>query len=157
MALAHKGRPVAGVVYAPALGKLYHGIQGGGAYLEDRERGRSGPLAVSGRTDGLIALASRSHEDDRVLALYETFRDVIREILPVGSSLKGCLIAEGAGDVYYRFNPIWQWDTAAMQCIVQEAGGTVAYLDGREIRYNCEETRHPMGFYVLNSRANLWL
>lgn len=148
---------VVGVVYAPVLGKLYYAVRGEGAYLEDRGEGSVRQLQVSGRHDELVALASRSHEDPKVLGLYERFGAVISEVRQVGSSLKGCLIAEGIGDVYYRFGPIWQWDTAAMQCIVEEAGGLVAYLDGSEILYNVEEVRHPQGFYVLNSRVNLWL
>ena len=145
------------MVYAPVQGRLYWAVRGEGAYLEDRIEGTIRRLQVSGRSDGLVALASRSHEDPEVLGLYDRFGDVISEVRPVGSSLKGCLIAEGVGDVYYRFKAIWQWDTAAMQCIVEEAGGLMAYLDGSEILYNVEEVRHPQGFYVVNSRVNVWL
>ena len=144
-------------MYAPVLAKLYYAVRGEGAYLEDRGEGSVRRLQVSGRCDDLVALASRSHEDPEVLGLYERFGAVISEVRPVGSSLKGCLIAEGVGDVYYRFKSIWQWDTAAMQCIVEEAGGLVAYLDGSEILYNVEEVRHPQGFYVVNSGSNVWL
>jgi 3'(2'), 5'-bisphosphate nucleotidase len=54
----------------------------------------------------------------------------------MGSSLKFCLIAEGAADVYPRHGPTWEWDTAAAQCILEEAGGTVTDLEGNSIRYN---------------------
>lgn len=157
IALSYKGRAEIGVVYWPEAQKLYYASRGQGACLEDRKNKTERELHVSQRKEELVALLSRSHEMGREAALYEDVSPVIQEVRKVGSSLKGCLIAEGTGDVFYRFTPIWQWDTAAMQCIVEEAGGIMEHLDGSQIIYNREAVRLPQGFYILNSRVNHWL
>lgn len=144
-------------MYAPALKKLYYALRGKGAYLEDGLMKSIQEIHVSKKKEDLIALLSRSHSMTKELQFLQEFHEVIAESIEVGSSLKGCLIAEGKADVYYRFEPIWQWDTAAMQCIVEEAGGVMEYVDGSKIRYNLESVKHPQGFYMLNNRANLWL
>jgi len=73
----------------------------------------------------------------------------------MGSSLKGCLVAEGKADVYYRFQPTMEWDTAAMQCIVEEAGGVFRQMDGREMMYNREDCCNRLGFYAASPLALL--
>ena len=66
----------------------------------------------------------------------------------MGSSLKFCLVAEGAADVYPRTVPTFEWDTAAAQCVVEAAGGTVTTRDGRRLRYNKDDLRNPSVFTV---------
>ena len=72
----------------------------------------------------------------------------------MGSSLKGCVIAKGEAEVYYRFNPTMEWDTAAMQCIVEEAGAIFKQMDDSEMLYNREDSLNSKGFYIINSMKN---
>jgi 3'(2'), 5'-bisphosphate nucleotidase len=129
-------RPRAGVVFAPALGKLWLGAAGAGAALHAiapseappplSDRGT--PIAVRPRPDlDLIAVASRSHLDPET----QRFLDVlpIRERRSIGSSLKFCLVAQGEADVYPRFGPTMEWDTAAGQAVLEAAGGRVTLPD----------------------------
>lgn len=82
--------------------------------------------------------ASRSHRDARTQALLDALPD--SEVVGCGSSLKFCRIAEGAIDLYPRFGPTSEWDTAAGQAILEAAGGQVLTLDGRPLRYNQRDT-----------------
>jgi 3'(2'), 5'-bisphosphate nucleotidase len=133
IALVEKGRPVLGVVFAPALGsqgQLYAGRIGQGAHLKDgsgvREiRCRAVPEA------GLAVVASRSHGDVDTLRQFLSGRPV-DSIRSVGSSLKLCLVAAGQADLYPRLGPTMQWDTAAGQAILEAAGGSVRQLDDGE-------------------------
>ena len=72
----------------------------------------------------------------------------------MGSSLKGCLIASGDAEIYYRYNPTMEWDTAAMQCIVDNAGGIFRQMDGSEMTYNRVDSLNAKGFYAINSEDN---
>ena len=78
----------------------------------------------------------------------------LKNFVKVGSSLKGCMIATGAADVYYRHNPTMEWDTAAMQCIVEEAGAIFRQMDDTEMLYNRENSLNYKGFYIINSMRN---
>ena len=72
----------------------------------------------------------------------------------MGSSLKGCVVAKGDAEVYYRFNPTMEWDTAAMQCIAEEAGAVFMQMDDTPMVYNREDNRNSKGFYIINNIAN---
>jgi len=143
IALIRGGEPLLGVVYVPVSGDLSHAIQGGGAYL--REGGEVRPLATrpfSLQSPGLRVVASRSHLSA------ETSRFISHLDSPVlvsrGSSLKFLMLATGLAEVYPRLSPTSEWDTAAAQCILVEAGGRVqSYLEGKPLRYNKENLRNP--------------
>jgi 3'(2'), 5'-bisphosphate nucleotidase len=90
---------------------------------------------------GLTALASRMHLDAATQTRLEHLR--VRSVDHVGSSLKFCLIAEGAADVYPRHAPTMEWDTAAGQAVLVAAGGTVIDLDGEPLRYGKPGFRNP--------------
>ncbi len=134
IALIDGGVPVAGVVYAPALGRLWTGALGAGAAASGPD---GAPLrAIVARAPeaaGLVAVASRSHRD----AATEAFlaEQPIAGLRSVGSSLKFCLVAEGEADVYPRFGPTMEWDTAAGQAVLEAAGGRVVCPDGAPFRY----------------------
>lgn len=142
IALIEKGVPVAGVVYAPALGDLYAGA-GPGTALHWREGERDRPLAV--RTPpaaGITAVASRSHgENDQTEAFLARFP--VAERAARGSSLKFCLIAAGEADLYPRFGPTCEWDTAAGHAVLLAAGGRVETVDGAPLRYGKTDFRNP--------------
>ena len=156
--LAYNNKTILGVVYAPCFRKLYYAAQNHGAFafdlnddmfrlLDERTR-----ISVSSRTDGLVVMKSRSHGDAALDAMLEKNRHRIASETESGSSLKGCLIAEGIADVYYRFGYTMEWDTCAMQCIVEEAGGVMVQGDDErsEMLYNRENSLNDKGFVILN-------
>ena len=141
IALIENGRPVLGVVHVPVQGKTYVGCAGVGAEL--RETGKAARrIRVSDRTaKPARVVGSRSHRGSSLDAFLE--RVGSHEFVEVGSSLKLCLVAEGLADVYPRMGPTSEWDTAAGQCVLEQAGGHVLKLDGEPLEYNRENTLNP--------------
>lgn len=136
IAFVEAGVAVAGVVFAPALDELFAGVQGGGA--QRRTSAGTSPIAVAAGTDAdpIRVVASRSHGDASVTRWLEALP--VHTLLQVGSSLKFCRIAEGRADVYPRFGPTGQWDTAAANAVLDAAGGLVLDLDGHPLRYGLD-------------------
>ena len=97
-------------------------------------------------------LMSSSHGCEQMDKLLEKYQ--IRNFVKMGSSLKGCVVAKGEAEVYYRFNPTMEWDTAAMQCIVEEAGAIFRQMDDTPMLYNREDSLNAKGFYIINSIDN---
>lgn len=126
IALVHAGRPILGVVYAPVLDRLYWAGAGLGAWRED-EPDSLRPVHVRQPPQGderpWRVVGSRSHGNPAFDAFIA--RLPACEIVAMGSSLKLCLVAEGAADIYPRHGPTMEWDTAAAHCIVEQAGGQV--------------------------------
>lgn len=120
--LIEAGRPVAGIVHVPATGVTYGADAASGAW---RAEAGAAPtrIGVSAAPARLRIVASRDHAGPEVKALLQRFPDA--ECLSIGSSLKFCLVAEGAADLYLRDVPTMEWDTAAAQAIVEIAGGAV--------------------------------
>jgi 3'(2'), 5'-bisphosphate nucleotidase len=149
--------PVAGFIYAPFFKQMYCGVKDLGAfYLEsnsDFKISNFSKISVSNRVNNLIMVGSKSHQSTGEKELYEKNKDRISQIKKVGSSLKGCLIAKGDADIYYRFGLTSKWDVCAMQVICEEAGATVKQLDDSEIEYklNQEDYLNKKGFYIVNS------
>jgi len=142
IALVDRGRAVLGVVLAPALGRLFAGVIGTGAFVED-ESGRRTPLSCRRVPSfGLTVVSSRSHGDAKALDAYLAGR-VVAARRSVGSSLKFCLVAGGEADLYPRFGPTREWDTAAGHAVLAAAGGRVADLDGIELRYGKKDLLNP--------------
>ena len=154
IALAWRHRAVMGVIYVPVTGELYYAREGGGAYMRPPD-GKERKLSVSERKEipSLRFVVSSSHGCQEMEALIEKYR--ITNFVKVGSSLKGCMVASGQADVYYRFNPTMEWDTAAMQCIAEEAGALFRQMDGTPMYYNRQNSRNEKGFYILNHIENL--
>lgn len=126
------GAPRLGVVYQPASDKLWAGIAGEHAFLEDR----SGRVAIQTRALGeeRAAVASKSHFT-QATADYLAQAIGLCEHVSVGSSLKFCIVAEGLADIYPRLSPTSEWDTAAGHAVLLGAGGRVDGLDGKPLRY----------------------
>ncbi|MDD4772818.1 MAG: 3'(2'),5'-bisphosphate nucleotidase CysQ [Eubacteriales bacterium] len=154
IALVRDHIAIIGVIYVPVTGELYTAVRGGGAFRT--KDGVRESIRVSDRTENLILMASRSHGDSRLDRIIEANRSRVASVVNAGSSLKGCRVAEGRADVYYRYGPTMEWDTAAMQCICEEAGAVVRQLDGYDspLYYNRTHTRNDMGFYILNKPEN---
>jgi 3'(2'), 5'-bisphosphate nucleotidase len=143
-ALIHRGLPVMGAIYAPVKDLLYTAIKGGGAYRT--MHGETVRLPVDQRRKGCVVAGSRSHAsrefDEYVQALRARHDDLV--FLSAGSSLKFCLVAEGAADLYPRLGTTMEWDTAAGQLIVEEAGGRVVdAASGWPLQYNKADLRNP--------------
>jgi 3'(2'), 5'-bisphosphate nucleotidase len=133
IALIEHGVPVLGVVFAPALGRLYAGVVGQGAFLEDAQ-GRRPIHCREVPEEGLTVIGSRSHGDADALADFLRGRKVA-SLASAGSSLKLCLVAAGAADLYPRLGRTMEWDIAAGNAVLAAAGGAVTDLDGVPLRY----------------------
>jgi 3'(2'), 5'-bisphosphate nucleotidase len=134
IALIERGRAILGAVYAPVLDVAYLAAEGLGAFKAGAD-GRRVPIRVAEHQSGSSwrVVGSRSHAGDSLTAFLH--RLGTHELISMGSSLKFCLVAEGAADVYPRMGPTSLWDTAAAQCVVEQAGGAVIQLTGEPISY----------------------
>ena len=158
IALIEDGRPVIGVLLAPAKHRLFIGDGSNGAFevaaqeqkLIDLARART--LHVrSAPKDGLIALASRTHGDlktEEYLSRYP-----IAKLMVAGSSLKFGLIAAGEADLYPRHGPTMEWDTAAGQAVLEAAGGSVTTLEGAPLKYGKIDTGYRNPYFVARGRV----
>lgn len=154
IALIEGHNPVLGVIHVPVSEVCYMASQGHGAFRQERH-GQPMPINVRSWDGGRITIAgSRSHNDGRFDAFIAQFNDV--ELLNIGSSLKSCLVAEGNIDIYARFGPTSEWDTAAAQCIVEEAGGCFTNLQLEPLRYNCKDSLLNPHFLVFGDVKQDW-
>lgn len=153
IALIEDGVAVFGVVQAPVTGALWHGGATLGAF--HRNGVHDAPVRVRApATAPLRVAASRSHRDTRTEAFIARMGEV--EPLGLGSSLKFCKLAEGGLDVYPRFGPTSEWDTAAGQCVLEGAGGAVLDPQGRPFRYNQRDRILNGDFIALGDTALPW-
>jgi 3'(2'), 5'-bisphosphate nucleotidase len=137
IALIADHKPVMGVVVAPAIGTIYAGIAGVGAFK--RANATEQPIEVRRpAAEPLRVVGSRSHANPDLEAFLEAIGP--HEIKPMGSSLKICLVAEGAADLYPRLGPTSEWDTAAAEAILISAGGSMMDLTGQPLAYNARDT-----------------
>lgn len=152
IALVDRGVPVAGIVFAPALGELYSGAKGQGAWK--RKDGATQALLTQAPAAGapLRVIGSRSHGGDG-LARWLSQLTGEHTFVAAGSSLKFCRIAEGAADVYPRLGPTSQWDTAAAQAVLESAGGAVLEAQGGDLRYGLQRPILNPYFIALADRA----
>jgi 3'(2'),5'-bisphosphate nucleotidase len=135
--LVRDGRPVVGVILAPATGALYAGVVGLGAWrarveagsVVDRRPIHTRPTPV-GPMDVVASRSHRTPATDAVIARYRVGR-----LVAAGSSIKFCVVAAGEADLYPRMGATMQWDTAAGDAILRAAGGKVVTLDGKPLAY----------------------
>lgn len=155
IALIEDHEPVMGVVQVPVTGTCYYAVRGRGSY---RHSPGEEPviLQTKSTTAGAITVAgSRSHATDRQKRFFTALGDDTR-IISAGSSLKFCLVAEGKVDIYPRFGPTSEWDTAAAQCLVAEAGGTVTDMDLKPLQYNRKDSLINPEFLVIADPSFDW-
>lgn len=154
IALIRDRQPVLGIVYAPAMDRAFWGIAGLGAF---EAKGlfvgeiAAQPISVRPAGDTLTILASRSHRTAETDAFISNY--VAAEIVSISSSLKFCLIAAGEADLYPRFGPTMEWDTAAGQAVLEAAGGGVVDLDGRPFGYRKSDFRN--GNFIARGDPNI--
>ena len=151
LALVDAGQPLLGGVLAPAIGVAWWGAVGHGSVR--REGGEARAIRVRARPSaGVVAVASRSHRDAETDAWLEA--EGVRETVAAGSSLKFCLVAEGRADVYPRFGPTMEWDTAAGHGVLRAAGGRVVTTDGRPLGYGKPGFKNPAFIAVGGTTTN---
>lgn len=155
IALIDQHRPVLGVVYVPVFGVTYTGAEGNGAWRKAPGVDATQLQVSTQCATPLRIVGSRSHRGASLDALLEKIGDV--ELQPLGSSLKFCRIAEGAADFYPRLGPTSEWDTAAAQAVVEQAGGAVVTLDGKPLSYNREANILNPHFLVTGAQDRDWL
>lgn len=163
IALVYEGNPVVGVIYVPVTKELYAAYQGDGTnyqVLDDAGENvvkEAVKLRVSDKLENLLWVGSKSHSSEKEQNMIEAHKELIQDVKSAGSSLKGCMVAKGEADVYYRFGLTCEWDTAAMQCIVEEAGGIFRQMDDTSMVYNRMNTLNEKGFFIVNRKENIWV
>ncbi len=167
IALIDEGRPVLGVVYVPVTGVIYKALNKGGKGDTALRAHKEKPLkvevlqsqSIQQRVEGKQAIrlvTSRHHGKEGLALLAERIRQRFGTVteLSIGSSLKICLVAAGEADLYPRFGPTSEWDTAAAQAIVEAAGGSVVDSQLQLLRYNQKDSILNPDFFVLGD-ANM--
>ena len=155
IALIERGRAVLGIVHVPVQDKTYVGCEGLGADVRHAD-GKPVRIGVAKASASPVrVVGSRSHRGSSLDAFIDRSGDC--DLVPMGSSLKFCVVAEGGADVYPRLGPTSEWDTAAAQAVVEQAGGSVVTLDGKPMMYNQKKDILNPHFIVAGPADRDWL
>ena len=156
IALAYKHEAVVGVVVVPLTGEIYYAAKGLGAFY--RKDGVTKQIHVNDKLDNLIVYRSVFHSTEKEQAMFEKHRDKIAAVEKWGSALKACRIAQGLGELTYRLtNGTKEWDTAASQVVVEQAGGIFLDLNKKRMMYNREDVYNRDGYIICNRIENFLL
>lgn len=155
IALIENHRAVFGVVHVPVQKKTYVGCEGHGADVRDAGGNPEQISVAESSSQPVRVVGSRSHRGASLDAYLDKLGDY--DMVPMGSSLKFCVIAEGGADLYPRLGLTSEWDTAAAQAVVEQAGGRVVTLDGKPMKYNAKEDILNPYFFVIGADDNDWL
>ncbi|WP_243050693.1 3'(2'),5'-bisphosphate nucleotidase CysQ [Dyella sp. RRB7] len=155
IALVDAHEPVLGVVLAPVTGELYAAARNEGAWLQVTEDAPWLALHTRDLAEPAVAAGSRSHGAN-THEMLQALLDAEYQPLPMGSSLKFCLIARGDADIYLRLGATSEWDTAAAQCVLEEAGGALLNLAGDRLRYNTRDSLINPEFLAVGDSAIDW-
>ncbi|TAN03437.1 MAG: 3'(2'),5'-bisphosphate nucleotidase [Rhodanobacteraceae bacterium] len=155
IALIEQRAPVLGVVLVPVTGELYFGVAGEGAFLETAPGALPQPIATRAAGKVPVVAGSRSHGNERQAAMLANLGG--HRLVAVGSSIKFCMVARGDADLYLRLGPTSEWDTAAAQCVLEQAGGAVLDLQGQPLRYNTKDSLLNPEFLALGDASVDWL
>ncbi len=154
IALIKQHKPVLGLVYQPMDHLCYYATAGQGAYKRETN-GKVTKLGVRKKPDIPTIAISRRHNPEKLQALLAKVSDY--QLLNLGSALKICKIAEGEADIYPRFGPTSEWDTAAGQCVLEEAGGQLINLQGQPLMYNTKDSLLNPKFLAIGDNQYDWL
>lgn len=146
IALIDDHKPVVGVIYAPQLDLLYYAFDGQ-AWREDRQGKQQIHCGSSTQTNTTRIAVSQYHGSSWINKLNEVLDQV--DLVRMNSSIKLCYVADGTADIYPRFGPTSEWDTAAGQCIIEAAGGCLVDLEDQTLQYNARDTLINPGFIAL--------
>ncbi len=155
IALIDKKKPVFGVVYVPIQGKTYIGCEGFGAERRDSDGSVRSIHVAATSSNPVRVVGSRSHRGASLDSYLDRLGDY--DMIPMGSSLKFCVIAEGGADLYPRLGLTSEWDTAAAQAVIEQAGGRVVTLDGKAMKYNDKSDILNPHFFVIGASDRDWL
>lgn len=155
IALIEHHAPVLGVVLIPVTGELYYGVAGEGAFLEAAPGALPRPIATRAPAAIPVVAGSRSHANERQGEMLANLGE--HTLMSVGSSIKFCMVARGDADLYLRLGPTSEWDTAAAQCVLEQAGGAVVDLRGEALRYNTRDSLLNPEFLALGDGSVDWL
>ena len=155
IALIENNRAIFGVVHVPVKNKTYFGCAGYGAELRDADSGPVKITVAEETAQPARVVGSRSHRGTSLDGFLDRLGEY--EMHAIGSSLKFCLVAEGAADIYPRLGPTSEWDTAAAQAVVEQAGGSVLTLDGKPLSYNSKSEILNPYFLVIGPEDRDWL
>lgn len=154
IALIEGHNSVLGVIYVPVQALSYYAARGQGAYKQ-ADDGQALRISCQPWRGGKVKVAgSRSHRGHSLDGMLANLGDY--EIISMGSSLKSCLVAEGSAHIYPRFGPTSEWDTAAAQCVVEEAGGRLTELSLAPLRYNTKASLLNPWFLVAGDKDIDW-
>jgi len=154
IALIDDHRPVLGVVQTPVTGELAWAWEGGGAWLATEPGAAAQRITTRKRASPLVVAGSRSHASERETVLLARLGSCTK--MPLGSSLKFLRIAAAEADLYLRLGPTSEWDTAAGQCVLEQAGGAVLDLAGKPFRYNTRDSLLNPDFVAVGERGADW-
>ena len=156
--LSYKHKAVLGVILIPVSGEIYYAVEGLGAYyLKDKN---ASPIRIhcNNKVQDVTTLVSNFHSNQTEMDMIKKHSDIIKHQKKVGATIQGCLIAKGEAEMSYRFSSnTKEWDTCAMQILVEEAGGFLLKFDGTPIRYNREDVYNKDGYIICNVRQNFLL
>jgi len=154
IALIENGQPILSVVYVPVKEIAYTAAKGYGAFKKVKDERHKINSHKPARNIPVV-VGSRSHISEDVRNYLKKLGD--HEMTAMGSSLKFCLVAEGVADLYPRLGLTSEWDTAAAQCIVEQAGGRVVTLDNESLMYNTKESLLNPFFMVYGDGNREWI
>ena len=155
IALIDGHRPVLGIVHVPVTGRTYTGCAGSGATVREQDGAPQRIRVAAASAHPVRVVGSRSHRGNSLDAFLERVGDV--EMLPMGSSLKFCVVADGRADIYPRLGPTSEWDTAAAQAILESAGGSMIDPTGSPLRYNRKDGLLNPHFVAFGDAKRDWL
>jgi 3'(2'), 5'-bisphosphate nucleotidase len=156
--LSYKHKAVLGVVLIPVTGEIYYGVEGLGSFYLKNKDSKPIQIHVNDKVNDLTTLVSNFHSNQTEMDMIEKHSNVIKHQRKLGATLKGCVIAKGEAEMSYRFSSnTKEWDTCAMQVIVEQAGGYLLKFDGTPIRYNREDVYNRDGYIICNRKENFLL
>ena len=154
IALIQNQLPILGVIYVPVSKVCYYAIKGSGAYKLTKDNETQSISVRKAKKDKIHVAGSRSYLDNSLDKFLKNLDNYA--LTKMGSSLKSCLVAEGEVDIYPRLGPTSEWDTAAAQCIVEEAGGHITTTDMKQLRYNTKDSLLNPHFFVFGDKDIDW-
>ena len=156
--LAYKHKPVLGVIMIPVTGEIYYGVEGKGSFYMKNKDANPIQIHCSNKTKDMTVLISKCHSNETEAGWIDKHSDVIKYRLKVGSTITGCHIAHGKAEISYRYSSnTKEWDTCAMQAIVEQAGGYILKFDKTPINYNREDVYNRDGYVICNLKDNFLL
>jgi 3'(2'), 5'-bisphosphate nucleotidase len=158
IALVHKHQAIMGLIYNPVKKCAYYAIKGSGAFYS-QENEAAQMIHVSKKRRQKIILAGTHAKFSAEMEGFVKNLSLTThgyEMIKMGSSLKSCLIAQGVADIYARLGPTSEWDTAAAQCIVEEAGGLITNTRMQPLQYNTKESLLNPHFFVFGDKSVDW-